>query len=85
MSKYRVCEESIGMIKMKQLVKEQQPSIEIMDIQKDLKKVQGMLIEMEKKLMKLEPKLDQDRGVKELDPNFFTKNDIDEIPSKPKE
>ncbi len=44
-----------------------------------------MLIEMEKKLMKLEPKLDQDRGVKELDPNFFTKNDIDEIPSKPKE
>ena len=80
-----MCEESIGMIKMKQLVKEQQPSIEIMDIQKDLKKVQGMLIEMEKKLMKLEPKLDQDRGVKELDPNFFTKNDIDEIPSKPKE
>ena len=72
------------MVKKKRLVKEQQPSIEIMDIQKDLKKVQGMLIEMEKKLMKLEPKLDQDRGVKELDPNFFTKNDIDEIPSKPK-
>ena len=73
------------MVKKKRLVKEQQPSIEIMDIQKDLKKVQGMLIEMEKKLMKLEPKLDQDRGVKELDPNFFTKNDIDEIQSKPKE
>ena len=56
------------MIKMKQLVKENQPSIELMDIMKDLKKVQGMFIEIEKKLMKLEPKLVQDRGSKELDP-----------------
>ena len=77
-----MCEESIGMIKMKQLVKEQQPRIEIMDIQKDLKKVQGMLIEMEKKLMKLEPKLDQDRGVKELDPNLFKDLEKDDHPKK---
>ena len=70
------------MVKKKRLVKEQQPSIEIMDIQKDLKKVQGMLIEMEKKLMKLEPKLDQDRGVKELDPNLFKDLEKDDHPKK---
>ena len=70
------------MVKKKRLVKEQQPSIEIMDIQKDLKKVQGMLIEMEKKLMKLEPKLDQDRGVKELDPNFLKDIEKDDQPKK---
>ena len=70
------------MVKKKRLVKEQQPSIEIMDIMKDLKKVQGMLIEMEKKLMKLEPKLDQDRGVKELDPNFLKDIEKDDQPNK---
>jgi hypothetical protein len=81
-SKYGVCEESIGMIKMKQLVKENQPSIELMDIMKDLKKVQGMFIEIEKKLMKLEPKLVQDRGSKELDPNFLKDLEKDDHPNK---
>ena len=70
------------MIKMKQLVKENQPSIELMDIMKDLKKVQGMFIEIEKKLMKLEPKLVQDRGSKELDPNFLKDLEKDDHPKK---
>ena len=53
-----------------------------MDIMKDLKKVQGMFIEIEKKLMKLEPKLVQDRGSKELDPNFLKDLEKDDHPNK---
>tara|TARA_B100000959_G_C14534954_1_gene441144 strand:- start:199 stop:432 length:234 start_codon:yes stop_codon:yes gene_type:complete len=74
------------MIKMKTMLKEQSennPQIEIMDILQLVLDLENKVIEIKTKLKELEPNVNNDRnGRRTLDPKFFNKDVVDELPKK---
>ena len=73
------------MVRMRNIVKEQQekePSLKLMDIIQLVLNLEDGVIEIKKKLKELQPKVNPDSGVKKIDPKFFDKSVVDEIPKK---
>jgi len=70
---------------MRNIFKEQQekePSLKLMDIIQLVLNLEDGVIEIKKKLKELQPKVNPDSGVKKIDPKFFDKSVVDEIPKK---
>ena len=73
------------MVRMRNIVKEQQekePSLKLMDIIQLVLNLEDGVIEIKKKLKELQPKVYPDSGGKKIDPKFFDKSVVDEIPKK---
>ena len=73
------------MIKMKTMLKEQpekEPSLKLMDIIQLVLNLEDGVIEIKKKLKELQPKVNPDSGGKKIDPKFFDRSVVDEIPKK---
>jgi hypothetical protein len=72
-------------VRMRNIFKEQQekePSLKLMDIIQLVLNLEDGVIEIKKKLKELQPKVNPDSGVKKIDPKFFDKSVVDEIPKK---
>jgi|AP17_2_1055511.scaffolds.fasta_scaffold595919_1 hypothetical protein len=73
------------MVRMRNIVKEQQekePSLKLMDIIQLVLNLEDGVIEIKKKLKELQPKVNPDSGGKKIDPKFFDRSVVDEIPKK---
>jgi|TARA_B100002003_G_C13988137_1_gene477581 hypothetical protein len=73
------------MIKMKKMIREQpekEPSLKLMDIIQLVLNLEDGVIEIKKKLKELQPKVYPDSGGKKIDPKFFNKDVIDDLPKK---
>ena len=73
------------MIKMKKMIREQpekEPSLKLMDIIQLVLNLEDGVIEIKKKLKELQPKVNPDSGGKKIDPKFFNKDVIDDLPKK---
>ena len=73
------------MVRMRNIVKEQQekePSLKLMDIIQLVLNLEDGVIEIKKKLKELQPKVNPDSGGKKIDPKFFNKDVIDDLPKK---
>ena len=71
---------------MKTMLKEQSennPQIEIMDILQLVLDLENKVIEIKTKLKELEPNVNNDKdGRRKLDPKFFNRDVVDELPKK---
>lgn len=70
---------------MKTMLKEQQekpPQMKVMDIIQLVLDLEDKVIEIKKKLKELQPKVNPNSGGKKIDPKFFNKDVVDELPKK---